>query len=126
MTPEQLEHFKQKLLSLKERITGDIIHLEDVALGSSNKDASGDLSGYSLHMADHGTDNYARDFAFDLVANERNILKEIDAALQRIENGTYGICEVSGKEIGLNRLEAIPYARVSIEVAQEQERRRKR
>lgn len=126
MTPQQLEYFQQKLVSLKERIVGDISHLEESALGNSQREATGDLSGYSLHMADQGTDNYDREFTFDLVSNERNLLKEIDAALERIESGTYGICEVSGEEISVSRLEAIPYTRISIKVAQEQERRRRR
>ena len=126
MTPEQLEYFNQKLSSMKNRILGDIEHLEGSALGNSHRDAGGDLSGYSLHMADHGTDNYDREFTFDLVDNERNILKEIDAALIRIDDGTYGVCEVSGEEIGFNRLDAIPYTRISINVAQAQETRRKR
>ncbi|MCB1196408.1 TraR/DksA C4-type zinc finger protein [bacterium] len=126
MTPQQLEYFQQKLVSLKERIVGDISHLEESALGNSQREATGDLSGYSLHMADQGTDNYDREFTFDLVSNERNLLKEIDAALERIDNGTYGVCEVSGEEISVSRLEAIPYTRISIKVAQEQERRRRR
>jgi RNA polymerase-binding protein DksA len=74
-------------------------------------------------MADMGTDNYEQEFTLGLVEKDRNLLREINVALAKIENGQYGICEGTGKPIGRPRLEAQPWARFSIEFAREQERR---
>lgn len=72
---------------------------------------SGDISGYGIHLADVATDNYERDFNLSLVSNERKTVMNIDAALKRINDKTYGICELCKKNIGKNRLDAIPHAR---------------
>ena len=91
-----------------------------------NSGAGGDMSSMPLHMADVGSDNYEKEFTLGLVESERNLLREIDAALLRIENKTYGICAVTGTPINSARLEIKPWAKYSVEVARERERRRMR
>ncbi|NIP22430.1 MAG: TraR/DksA family transcriptional regulator [Phycisphaerae bacterium] len=91
--------------------------MEDETLKKSRLDASGDLSSMPIHMADIGTDNYEQEFALGLMDSERKLLRETDDALQRIEQGTYGICEGTGKQIPKARLEAQPWARYCIEYA---------
>jgi DnaK suppressor protein len=83
--------------------------------GNLQKDATEETPNFSEHMADAGTDSYDRDFTLSLLSSEQNALYEIDAALKRIENGTYGVCELTGEVIENERLEAIPWARFSTE-----------
>ncbi|MHC4084606.1 MAG: TraR/DksA family transcriptional regulator, partial [Planctomycetota bacterium] len=80
-----------------------------------------DLSSMPIHMADIGTDNYEQEFALGLMDSERKLLREIDDALQRTEQGTYGICEGTGKQIRKARLEAQPWARYCVEYARKLE-----
>ncbi len=124
MTPDQLDYFKEKLIAQKERIMSDLDHLKGASLNNS-RESSGDLSGYSFHIADQGTDNFDREFAIELAANEQEILYEIDDALERILNGSFGKCEGCPKEIGINRLEALPFARLCIECKSKEESRGK-
>jgi len=105
------------LLEKRREIVGDVNEIEDEALKQSRLDASGDLSSMPIHMADLGTDNYEQEFALGLMDSERKLLREIDDALERIEQGTYGICEGTGKQIPKARLEAQPWARYCIEYA---------
>jgi len=112
-----IEHFKQMLLEKRHEIIGNVNEMKDEALKKSRLDASGDLSSMPIHMADIGTDNYEQEFALGLMDSERKLLNEIDDALQRIENKTYGICEATGKPIGKARLQAQPWARYCVEHA---------
>lgn len=104
-----IEHFRKLLLERRKRILGTVQGMEEAALKASDQDFSVD------HMADHGSDNFEQDFTLSLVESERKELVEIDRALQRIEHGTYGICEGTGEPIPRPRLEAIPHARYSVE-----------
>ena len=79
------------------------------------EDATEDTPGYSIHMADAGTDSFDRDLTLGLASFEQEALYEVDAAIQRIDDGTYGICELTGRPIPWKRLEAIPWTRFSIE-----------
>jgi len=117
LTASEIEHFQQMLLEKRKEIVGDVNEMKDEALKKSRLDASGDLSSMPIHMADLGTDNYEQEFALGLMDGERKLLKEIDDALQRIEEGTYGICEGTGKPIPKARLEAQPWARYCIKYA---------
>ncbi|MBN2455975.1 MAG: TraR/DksA C4-type zinc finger protein [Sedimentisphaerales bacterium] len=118
LTEQDIEHFKQMLLKKRREIIGDVNEMENESLKKSRLDASGDLSSMPIHMADIGTDNYEQEFALELMDSERKLFRKIDDALQRIEDGTYGICQGSGKPIAKTRLEAIPWARYSVEYAQ--------
>ena len=117
LTAGDTEHFKQMLLEKRREIVMNVNEMEDEALKKSRLDASGDLSSMPIHMADIGTDNYEQEFALGLMDSERKLLKEIDDALQRIEQRTYGICEGTGKPIAKARLEAQPWAKYCVEYA---------
>jgi DnaK suppressor protein len=112
-----LEHFKEMLLQKRKELFQNVFEIEGETLKKSRLDASGDLSSMPIHMADLGTDNYEQEFALDLMDSERKLLTEIDEALQRIEDGTYGICQGTGEPIPKARLEAQPWARYCVEYA---------
>ena len=106
-----LSFFKNSLLKLREELVEQIEDTSEDTLMKSQKDVSGDISGYGLHMADVATDNYDRDFNLNLVSNEKRLLFEIDEAIKRVENKTYGVCLSCNRYISKSRLKAIPYAR---------------
>jgi DnaK suppressor protein len=121
LTAADMEHFKQLLLEKRGEILSNVNEMEDEALKKSRLDAAGDLSSMPIHMADLGTDNYDQEFTLGLMDSERKLLKDIDDALQRIEQGTYGICEGTGRQIQKARLEAQPWARYCLEYAKKLE-----
>lgn len=84
-------------------------------------DAREEQPAFSLHMADAGTDEFDRDFALSLMSSEQNALYEVEQALSRIRNGTYGVCELTGEEIEPERLAAVPWARYSLKAQRELE-----
>ena len=121
LTTEQIEHFRLLLLEKRQEIVGSVNEMEGEALKRSRLDSAGDLSSMPIHMADIGTDNYEQEFALGLVDGEVKLLREIDGALIRIEEGAYGICEGSGRPISIARLNAKPWARYCVEYARELE-----
>lgn len=86
------------------------------------KQSAEEVPGYSLHMADSGTDNFDRDFALSLLSSDQDAIYEIEEALKRIEKNTYGVCELTGKAIPKSRLEAIPWARFTVQAQSQLER----
>ena len=121
LSPAEIERFKGLLFEKREEILHNVVEIEGETLRKSRLDASGDLSSMPIHMADLGTDNFQQEFSLGLMDSERRLLVEIDDALQRIENGTYGICEGTGQPIVKARLEAQPWARYSVEYARRME-----
>jgi DnaK suppressor protein len=117
LTKADLNYFKKLLLEKRMEILSDVARIEDESLKKSRLDATGDLSNVPIHMADIGTDNFEQEFALDLMDSERKLLDEIHRALERIEDGTYGICESTGKPISKVRLKAKPWARYCIKYA---------
>ena len=117
LTAADIERFKLMLLEKRREILKNVNEIEDEALKKSRLDATGDLSSMPIHMADLGTDNYEQEFALGLMDSERKLLQETDDAMQRIEQGAYGICEATGKPIAKARLEAKPWARYCVEYA---------
>lgn len=117
LTAAEMSHFRQLLLEKRAEIIGDVNSMENDALKKSRLDAAGDLSSMPIHMADIGTDNYEQEFALGLLDSERKLLHEINEALQRIEDGVYGICEGTGEPIPKARLEASPWARYCVAYA---------
>jgi RNA polymerase-binding protein DksA len=117
LTTTEIERFKQMLLEKRREIVGNVSEMADEALKKSRLDASGDLSSMPIHMADIGTDNYEQEFALELMDSERKLLSEIDDALGRIERGSYGVCEGTGKPIAKARLQAQPWARYCVKYA---------
>lgn len=113
--PRKYMKYYKLLVELREHVLAGLdLHTQET-LKRSTKDDSGDLSSYGQHMADAGTDNFDRDFALSLVSNEQEALYEVAEAIQRIHNGTYGICEITGQQISRERLEAVPFTRYSVE-----------
>ena len=108
---KDLDVYKEKLFNLKDDTLSQIRDISEDTLMKSQKDMSGDISGYGIHLADVATDNYERDFNLSLVSNERKIVLDIDAALKRIEDKSYGVCEMCKKCIVKSRLNAIPHAK---------------
>ena len=109
LTAAELRKYKKKLLAKRAEITGDVNNMEAHALKSTEQDNSVD------HMADFGTDNFEQQLTLGLIENNEKLLQQIDAALERIEVGTYGMCVNTGKPISKARLEAIPWAALCIE-----------
>jgi RNA polymerase-binding protein DksA len=118
LTRKELRHFRDLLLLKRAELVGDVNAMETEALRSSG----GNLSTMPIHMADIGSDTYEQDFMLELAETERQRLREIDEALHRIQNGTYGICEMTEKPIPKERLEAKPWAKHTIEAARILER----
>jgi RNA polymerase-binding transcription factor DksA len=107
------EHF-DNLLALRDRLAN--------RRGELVRDASEEQPTFSLHMADAGTDAFDRDFALSMASSEQSALYEVEQAINRIRNGTYGICELTGKAIEPERLKAVPWARFSTQAEKELEK----
>jgi RNA polymerase-binding transcription factor DksA len=115
----ELDKFRALLLAKRAELLGDVEQIENDALRSE----SGELSHFPQHMADQGSDSFERSLSLDLAAVDRRLIKEIDDALQRLADGVYGLCEMTGRPIAVPRLLELPWARYSIEAAREIERR---
>jgi RNA polymerase-binding transcription factor DksA len=111
---KQWAKFYQRLLDLRDQLTRQMTGLA--------KESAQEMAGYSLHMADSGTDNFDRDFALSLLSADQDAVYEIEEALKRIEKNTYGICELTGKVIPRKRLEAIPWTRFTVQAQAQLER----
>ncbi len=120
---KDLLEFKKIISKRKEEINDEIKHISEDTLKKSQKDASGDISGYTYHMADVATDNYDREFSLGLASNDRNSLYELDDAIKRIEDGVFGICEDCKSLITKIRLRAVPQARLCIKCQEKREKR---
>jgi RNA polymerase-binding transcription factor DksA len=101
------ERYYATLLELRQRLLDQMSGLA--------KESAEEMPGYSLHMADSGTDNFDRDFALSLLSSDQDAIYEIEEALKRIEKNTYGVCELTGKQIPKARLDAIPWTRFTVE-----------
>jgi len=106
--------YYQNLLELREQLLKQMSGLA--------KESAQEMAGYSLHMADSGTDNFDRDFALSLLSSDQDAIYEIEEALKRIEKETYGVCELTGKNIPKARLEAIPWTRFTVQAQAQLER----
>lgn len=116
LTSKQMQEFKQLLLHKRAELAGDVRQLTSEALNRES-DHSGERSAMPIHLADLGSDNWEQEFTLGLIASERAVVREIDEALDRIVDGTYGMCIATHKPIGLARLQAKPWAKYSIEYA---------
>ncbi len=114
MNDKDQAFFKQLLLDKRSELLKELSHLKDSGNSDTLKDASGDNSSYSFHMADQGTDNMEREKAYYFATREGRLLYHIDQALERVHTGAYGNCQECGKPIARERLEAVPHARLCI------------
>jgi RNA polymerase-binding protein DksA len=117
---DELAHFKELLLKRRKNAKDDIDRMRRQI--QEAKEQSGDNTAYSFHMADAGTDAMEREKLYMMIARQQKYIGYLNRALERIENGTYGICRVTGKPIAKERLEAVPHTEISIEAKRQQKR----
>jgi RNA polymerase-binding protein DksA len=110
LSRSDLQYFRNLLLEKRRELLGDVGSMESEAFKSGSN-----LSNMPIHMADVGTDNFEQEFTLGLIESERQFLRDIQEALIRIDDGTYGICQGTGKPIPRVRLEAVPWAKYTIE-----------
>ena len=122
LTQEELHQYRNQLLFMRSRLRSDVTEMADKALNKSLLESSGNLSATPLHMADIGTDNFDQEFTLSLVESGSGTLTQIEAALERIDEGTYGVCEECECRIPKVRLNAIPYAYLCVKCASETEK----
>jgi len=125
MRKKDLEYFKNLILKKKEELNTELGYLEDSSLNTTTKDRAGDLSSYSFHMADQGTDTMEREVAFSLASREGRYLHHLNEALGRIEKGSYGKCRTCDSEISIKRLKAVPHATQCIKCKNSEERKKR-
>jgi RNA polymerase-binding transcription factor DksA len=122
VTEKDLKELEVLLLAERVRVMKEMGHLESTVLKVNPRESAGDLSGYSFHMADAGTDAYEREKAFQFASNEGRLLLDLDEALRRLYRGEYGNCESCGNAIAKARLEAMPTARLCRDCKELEER----
>jgi DnaK suppressor protein len=112
----EIDHFKKRLIELRAQISQ--------AIAGSKKEvtAPDEAKGYSQHSADEGTDDFVKQINLEVTNKEFGLLKQIDRALEKIEEGTYGLCDLTEEEIPLKRLEAIPYATMTVKAQEKYEK----
>lgn len=119
LADEEIAEFRRMLLERRKALLGEIEHLQ-AELASENREGAsgGGLSEVPTHPADQGTDLYDREMTIQMIDRQQAQCQEVDAALQRIEDGTFGICEGTGEPIDKRRLKAQPWARYGLGYAQ--------
>jgi DnaK suppressor protein len=122
VTPKDHKLFETRLLEERGRLLKELGYLEANVLKQNPRDSSGDLSGYSFHMADAGTDAMEREKAFLFASSEGRALHDVDEALRRLYSGEYGLCESCGLPIAPQRLEVVPHARLCIKCKEREEK----
>ncbi|HEV8129549.1 MAG TPA: TraR/DksA C4-type zinc finger protein [Candidatus Eisenbacteria bacterium] len=121
LTKKDLKHYEDRLLEERKKLLGQLGYLERT-LNQTQRDSAGDLSAYSFHMADMGTDAMEREKTFLFASAEGRLLYSVTEALRRIYRNEYGVCGSCGKDIGKARLEAIPHASLCVSCQEKQER----
>ena len=120
------KHFEGRLLEERGRLLKELGYLEQNVLKQNQRDSSGDLSGYSFHMADLGTDAMEREKAFLFASAEGRAIYDVDEALRRLYSGNYGSCESCGQPIARERLEVVPHARLCVRCKEREEKAARR
>ena len=116
LTKNEIDHFKKRLEELRFQVTR--------ALQGTKKEVTqpDEAKGYSQHSADEGTDDFVKNINLEVTSKEFSLLRQIDRALEKIEEGNYGVCDITGEEIPLKRLEAIPYATMTVKAQEKFEK----
>jgi len=122
LSKKELKKYEDLLWELRDRITDEISFLSGDNVNRSKNHGGGDIARNGGDAGDQGSANFDREFALSLMSSEQDVVYEIDQALQRIKDGTYGICEMTGNRIEKERLKAIPYARYSVAAKTEMEK----
>ncbi len=123
MNKRDLKHFEKKLLAEQERLAQSLSRFENNVLKRTQRESAGDLSAYSIHPADLGTDAMEREKDLQVATAEGKLLVEIKEAIARLAGGSFGSCESCGKEIDRRRLEVVPQARLCLKCQEQAERR---
>ena len=124
LSKEQIKQFRQLLITERAKLAGEIKSIVEDA-SKSPREASGDLSAYTLHMADMAADTYERELSMSIVSSEQDILYQIDDALRRLDDGSFGICQQCSQAITMSRLKAVPYASLCINCQRTKEHKTK-
>ncbi len=124
MRKSDLQSFKQLLLAMRSRLRGDVSAMTKATLYKTRSESSGDLSSMPIHMADIGSDNFEQEFTISLLQNEGVTLQLIEEALERIDNGTYGVCIECETKIPKVRLKILPYTPYCVKCAAKLEQQR--
>jgi RNA polymerase-binding protein DksA len=125
LSKKDLTYFKEKLLEEKQKVLEEMGNLQSNNLMQSISDQSGEISRYSYHLGDTASLSYGREFSMGLAERQQKYLEQVDEALERIENNTYGICKVTGEIIPKERLEAVPVAKYSVKGKEILEKKRR-
>lgn len=127
MTKQQLKEFRKQLLDERAKFANEIKAIARET-AKNPREASGDLSSYTVHMADMSADTYERELSMGLASSEHEVFYQIEEALKRLDEGSYGDCQQCGKAIGMSRLKAVPYTAlcISCQRAKEQKSRSKK
>lgn len=112
----EIAHFKARLEEMKKQVTKTVQGAKEAVTQPD------EAKGYSQHSADEGTDDFVKNISLEVTNKEFGILRQIDRALEKIEEGTYGICDISNEEIPLKRLEAVPYATMTVKAQEKFEK----
>lgn len=123
LSKKELNEFKKLILKRKEEVVEELRHISEDTLKKSQKESSGDISGYTFHMADVATDSYDREFSLGLASTESELLYGLEDAFKKIEEGTFGICEDCKSNIAKTRLKAVPYARFCVKCQEKKEKK---
>lgn len=116
LTKPEINKFKKRLEEMRDKLTSSL------QLSTAEVKKPDEATGYSQHQADQGTDDFDRKVSLELTSQEFQVLRQIERALEKIHDGTYGICDISGEEIPKARLEAMPYAATTVKAQEQLER----
>lgn len=125
LSKEQLKTFRQLLITERAKFANEIRSIAHDA-ARSPRDASGDLSAYTVHMADMAADTYDRELSTNMASAEQQVLYQIDDALKRLDEGAFGMCSECQRPITMSRLKAVPYASLCIDCQRKKEQKTKR
>ena len=125
LTKEQIKQLRQLLITERAKLAEEIKNIARDA-STSPRDASGDLSAYTVHLADMAADTYDRELSMNIVSSEQEILYQIDDAFKRLDDGSYGTCQQCTQPITMSRLKAVPYASLCIACQRAKEQKTKR
>ncbi|MGR3317647.1 MAG: TraR/DksA family transcriptional regulator [Candidatus Anammoxibacter sp.] len=117
----EIEQFKKRLMYFREKVSGNVNALGNEAFSNTRQGSSGNLSNVPIHLADVGTDNFERDLAIELIENAEEGIRDIDIALEKMDNKTYGKCEICDKMVTKERLMAIPFVKHCIKCQRDEE-----
>ncbi len=125
LNKKELTHFKKKLDEERKKVLEEMAELQSRNLMQSISEQSGEVSRYSYHLGDTASLSYGREFSMGLAERQQKYIKQIEQALLRIEEGTYGICKVTGELIPTERLEEVPVAKYSVKGKELLEKKRR-